>query len=92
MGGGEKANVGLRDTAPFAVLKVLAGGATAGGRCDELDEGVGTCWKARVTSYAVILVQGPGPDGGGVVPSSDFTSCSEKEGMSSAMPLRELTG
>ena len=60
--------------------------------CGDLTEGVGTCWNARVTSYEDILDK-PGPDGGGVPPSSDLTSwiVNGTAVRSSAMPLRELT-
>lgn len=69
-------------------------GAMGCGRCDEFEEDDGTCWKARVTSYADILAHGPEPEGGGVSPPSDLTSCSEKGTpvRSSAMPLSELMG
>ena len=56
MGGGEKANLGLRSAEPLpfaeedAEAEALMEGAT--GRCGAADdeEGTGTCWKARVTS------------------------------------------
>ena len=61
---------------------------------DDEDEDTGTCWNARVTSYADILVQGPELDGGGVSPLSDLTSCSENGTLvrSSAILFNELTG
>ena len=92
MGGGEIANPGWRGAKPF--VEELLEGAIGAGRCDELDDGEGTCWNARVTSYEDILVHGPELDGGGVSPSSDLTSCSVKGTpvRSSAMPLSELTG
>ena len=60
--------------------------------CEELDD-EGTCWNARVTSCIDILDGGPEPDGGGVSPSSDFTSCNVNGTAvkSSAMPSREFT-
>lgn len=50
----------------------------------------GTCWKARVTSESDIR---EGAVGGGVSPSSDFTSCRVNGTVvkSSAIPSRELT-
>lgn len=41
MGGGEKANPGCRAVDPF--VEVLAEEAMGVGRCDELDDGEGTC-------------------------------------------------
>lgn len=53
----------------------------------------GTCWKARVTSYEDIRDGADEPDGGGVSPSSDFTSCNVNgiAVKSSAIPSSELT-
>ena len=58
----------------------------------DLTEDVGTCWNARVTSYEDILNK-PGPDGGGVPPSSDLTSwmVNGTAVRSSAIPSREFT-
>lgn len=60
---------------------------------EDEDEGVGTCWKARVTSCSDIR-DGPWDVvGGGVSPSSDLTSCrvNGTEVRSSAIPWREFT-
>lgn len=58
----------------------------------DLTEDVGTCWNARVTSYEDILDK-PGPDGGGVPPSSDLTSwiVNGTAVRSSAIPSKEFT-
>lgn len=55
---------------------------------EDEDEGVGTCWNARVTSCSDIR-DGPWDVvGGGVSPSSDLTSCKVNgtEVRSSAIP------
>lgn len=60
---------------------------------EDEDDGVGTCWNARVTSCNDIR-DGPWDVvGGGVSPSSDLTSCSVNgtEVRSSAIPWREFT-
>ena len=80
-----------------AELEELIEGTTAVGRwgaADEEEEDTGTCWKARVISLADIRGQGPGPDGGGVPPSSDLTSCRENGTpvRSSTIPFNELMG
>ena len=63
------------------------GELVVGGKCADLEEGVGaafagavgTVWKARVTSDAVIRDGGAtGPGSGGGEPPSDFTSCRVK--------------
>ena len=102
MGGGENENSGFRGAEPFpfagvaAVIEALVEGAIGAGRDGAVDEDddAGTCWKARVTSYADILDHGPGAAGGGVAPSSDLTSCIEKGTVvrSSAIPFNEFTG
>lgn len=79
-------------------LLLVGGGGESGVECwaVSLEEDEGTCWNARVTSCKDIL-EGTGTvgllDGGGVSPSSDFTSCSVngKPVKSSAMPSSELT-
>lgn len=43
------------------------------GRSGVVEE-AGTCWNARVTSCRDILDGALGSEGGGVSPSSDFTS------------------
>lgn len=63
------------------------------GRREELDDEDGTCWNARVTSWSDMREDAIEVVGGGVPPSSDFTSC-KVNGIavkSSAIPSRELT-
>ena len=66
--------------------------------CNDAVGGDGTCWNERVTSCKDIRdgpleVGGLEAVGGGVSPSSDFTSCrvNGTEGRSSAIPFSELT-
>ena len=96
MGDGGNGNPELRGAEPFTAVDepTEAEGTMGGGRWVMLDEGVGTCWNARVTSEEDILVQGPELEGGGVAPSSDLTSCKENGTpvRSSAISFNELTG
>ena len=58
-----------------------------------VDDDDGTCWNARVTSCRDIRDGAAAVVGGGVSPSSDFTSCRVNGSpvRSSAMPSSELT-
>jgi hypothetical protein len=82
--------LGGRTTGPL----VDDGGERGTDRCvAELEDDGGTCWNARVTSCSDIREGAVEPVGGGVSPSSDFTSCSVNGNAvkSSAMPSKELT-
>ena len=89
-GGSEYWKLGCRATGPPA--DDGESGVDRWGAVFGVDDG--TCWNARVTSCRDIRDGAAELVGGGVSPSSDFTSCSVNGSpvRSSAMPSRELTG